>query len=195
MDAAASQRALTEYAESLIRYKARKLATTRGFTSSDMEDIEQDLRTALLEAYPTYDRNRATYATFVATVVRNAISSMIRHRTQACRDYRKEEYSLQEKVQDGEGKAIERGQQLDGDQCAIRRGLRCRTRQDQAALKMDVDAVVAGLPNDLRKVADLLKVYPVAEAARRLHVPRSTLYSAISQLRVFFEAAGFGTPR
>jgi len=190
MDANQTQIQLTGYDRELIRCKARQIVGKAGFTRDDIEDIESELTTDLLTRLPKFDPEKAQRDTFADRIVTRRISNLIRYRIQEKRDYRREACSLNEMIVDREGNTVERAQTMCGDAAAIRLGTRDRTRCQEANLRFDVSVMLKGLPEDLRQVAEELKSKSVADTARALGVPRSTLYGAIGRLRVIFAEAG-----
>lgn len=181
---------ISDYAAETIRHKARQLAGTAGFTKDDIEDIEQDLAVDLLERLPKFNPNRAKHTTFVARLIERKIANLIRYRTQECRDYRRMECSLSENLEDSEGEITERAVTISQDAVDIRMDHRVRSREDDTWLPPDVAAVIAGLPDDLRRVAEQLMAGSFARAVKALGMPRATLYGARDRLRAIFEDAG-----
>jgi hypothetical protein len=60
-------------------------------------------------------------------------------------------------------------------------------------LELDVGEVLSGLPDELRPIADALTTMSVADAGRKLGIPRWKLYEVyLPQLREVFEARGLG---
>lgn len=192
MQANRKQQQITDYAAVLIRCKARQLVGKAGFTWDDVEDLEQEMRLDLLERLAKFDPDKAKRTTFVARVVERKISKLFRDRAREKRDYRRECGSLNDPIQDGEGETVERAYTMDQDAADIRMGLRDHTREDEAMLSFDVALVLSGLPENLRPVAQELMDKTITEAAKRLGMPRSTLYGAIARLRPYFEDAGLG---
>ena len=181
---------LNDYAETLIHHKARQLVGEAGFTADDIEDLEQELRLDLLTRLPKFDPKKATYNTFVARLVERKISNLIRHRTREMRDYRCEEGSLNgsaETVEAGNEK-VERIETITQDEYDLRWGRYRFPAAERLDLQLDVSMILSKLPLDLRKLAELLKTMSIAEAARELGVPRSTIYSSgLVRLRQAFE--------
>lgn len=185
-----NQSQITDYAKELIHHRARQLVGTAGFTPGDIEDIESELRTDLLGRMPKFDAAKAQCNTFVDRIVTRKISNLIRYRMQQKRDCHHKLCSLNELIEDGESNTVERAQTVCHDAAYIRLGRRYRTRSQEASLRLDVSIVVGGLPKDLRRVAEELKTKTVAQAAKALGLPRSTLYGAIGRLRIIFRDAG-----
>ena len=79
---------LGEYANDLIRSKARTLIGKAGFTSADCEDIEQELALDLLVRLENYDPKKSKRSTFMARVVEHRIATLLEERHAACRDWR-----------------------------------------------------------------------------------------------------------
>ena len=72
-----------------------------------------------------------------------------------------------------------------------RRGCTTRCPNRQAELKHDVNAVIAGLTPELRKLAELLKTNSVRQAAEEMNVSRHYLTTLVSELRNVFEKNNF----
>jgi len=84
---------------------------------------------------------------------------------------------------------MEIGETVSQDEIDLRTGRYNRTAAERAHLQMDMDAVVAGLPPELRQVADMLRSHSVAEVARKLGIPRRTFREKyLAQLRKVFAA-------
>lgn len=181
------------YAAWLIRLKAKQLVGRAGFTQSDRPDIEQELHLDLLRRLPKLDESRAKRTTFIRHVVENRVASLLAERTAAARDYRRCTTSLDEPA-DGEGGscATALGDTLDGDAFLRRLG---RGDGDDAGgqdLRLDVERVLAALPEDLRALAEGLMAETASEVARRHGVAHSTLRYRIGRLREHCEGAGLG---
>jgi RNA polymerase sigma-70 factor (ECF subfamily) len=71
---------LDTYAQQLIRYKARRLVRKPGFTTSDQEDVEQDLALHLLRKAKHFEPSRAALNTFVSRVLDSGVIAIIRKR-------------------------------------------------------------------------------------------------------------------
>jgi RNA polymerase sigma factor (sigma-70 family) len=193
MDANQKHPEINEYAESAIRVKARQLVGTAGFTTSDVADIEQELRVELLLRLPKFDPQKATYNTFVTRIVEGKAAKLVRHRMRELRDYRRNCCSLDDVVEDGDGCFVARAETMDRDETDIRTDKRARTREEQAQLQTDVAFALETLPDDLRAVAEcVMESATLAEATKKLGMPRMTLYGALERLRRQFEDAGVG---
>jgi RNA polymerase sigma-70 factor (ECF subfamily) len=55
---------------------------------------------------------------------------------------------------------------------------------------MDLDRAIASLPDELRDLCERLRYDTMAEIAREMGVPRTTLYDRLSKLRDAFREAG-----
>jgi len=71
---------LDENVQRLIRYKARRMVGKAGLTSSDVDDIAQDICLDLLSRWPTYRPERAQSSTFIARLVEHKLATILRHR-------------------------------------------------------------------------------------------------------------------
>jgi len=181
---------LSDYAIRHIRRRARQLARTEGFAAQDIEDIRQDLIVDLLERLPKFDPAKATCNTFVARIIERKVAKLIRDRNCEKRDPRREECSLNECIDDGEGGSVEHIQTIAAEEADRRLGRQARSDQETAELALDVEAVLKRLPDNLRRLCELLKTGSIADAARAMGVPRTTLHDHVKKLRQVFEAAG-----
>jgi len=190
MDASKKQQGIDEYAARVIRHKARQLVGTAGFTKSDREDLEQEMMLDVLQRLPKFDANKATHKTFVARIIERKISKLLRHQASEMRDYRRESYSLDERIDDGDGSTVARGETIAQEELDRRLGRRKRSDQEEWELAHDVAATLARLPEHLRRLCELLKTGSISEAAREMGVPRTTLNDHVKKLREIFEDAG-----
>lgn len=152
-----------DYAGWLARHTAVELVKTRDFTLSDRDDIEQDLIVRLLETWPKFDRARGSAKTFVATVVRNTVSNLIRHK-------RREQQTFAARTTAPEGEVPSHEHDID--------------------LECDLATVLARLPPEDRKLAERLMVSSVRDIADEDDVPVATVRNRVQRLREAFEAAG-----
>ena len=189
MDTNKKQYVINDYVEELIHHKARQLIGTAGFTRDDVEDLEQEMRLDLLERLPKFDPNKATYNTFMSRLVERKISNLIRHRTQEIRDFRCEEGSVHDVVECGD-KKVECIETVTQDEQDFRLGRHIHSTKAHQDLKLDISLVLSTLTPELRKLAELLKTMSITEVARKLGIPRSTLYDRITRLRGIFEDMG-----
>jgi RNA polymerase sigma-70 factor (ECF subfamily) len=189
MDTTHKHEQLTEYTMKLVQCKARQLVGKAGYTWGDIEDIEQDLTLDLLERLPKFDPAKATLNTFADRVVGRRLCNLLRHRQAEMRDYRREAFSMNEEVETEDG-MLEIIETVSQDEIDLRTGRCNRSVAERAHLQMDLNAVVAGLPPELRQVADMLRTQSVAEVARDLGIPRRTFREKhLAQLREVFAAS------
>lgn len=173
----------SEYAKTTIRCKARQLVGKAGFTSSDIEDIEQTLRTHLLQRLPSYDPAKAAPNTFVARMVDRKVKNMIRDRNNPKRDYHRESCSIHEVISDSSGESTYLYETMDE---AVIAG-RDRSPEESLDMSEDVLFVISTLPEDLRRIAEAVLAGTVRDAAKNLGISRTTLYKALRKMRPYFK--------
>ncbi|HUT61010.1 MAG TPA: sigma factor [Phycisphaerae bacterium] len=152
-----------------------------GFTASDREDIEQELMLDLFRRLPRFDPKRAKRKTFINRVVDHGVARLIERQQAEMRDYRRNGGSLSEEVKTPEGDRVERADLLDAE--AYRPG--CSVEDDRL-LELDVEAVLAELPDELSVVAIRLRTRSVAAVAREMGITRTALCEQIARLRRSF---------
>ena len=175
---------LDDYAANLIRNKARQLVGKAGLTQSDQPDIEQELMIDLLCRMQYFNPAKGKKTTFMARIVERRISTIFEARFAQCRDWRKC-YSLNYTIDNGEGLQSEMIDLLNNDEDSNR-----TSDLELSSLKMDVERVLATLPDDLKELCLKLKENTMTEIAKEMGVPRGTLYGRIKKIRKAFLAAG-----
>lgn len=185
-----NQQQLPEYAMNTIRHKARQLVGNYGYTESDVEDIEQALALDLIERLPRFNPEKASLNTFCARVIDRQISKIVRHRKREKRDYRRESTHLNAPVGSGGDDESSYVDVFDGGANLHHSKVGMPDHEDETALRLDVEATIERLPEDLKPIAECLRTENVLQASRTLGMPRSTLIDAIKRIRLFFEGAG-----
>jgi len=169
----------------LVRSKAKQLVGRYGFTASDRDGIEQELMRDLYQHLPRFNPKRANRRTFINRIVDHAVVTLIRRQQAAMRDHRRNGGSLNEDVKAPDGRVTKRADTLNAEM--NRAG---RSDLDSHLLVLDVHAVVAVLPEDLRDLAARLQTQSMAQAAREMGVARSVVYERVAELRRILERAG-----
>ncbi len=183
---------LTDYAKSLIRFKARQLARRTGFSRSDQEDLEQDLWLSLLDKANQFDPKRASLDTFIDRVVNTSIRMILRERNRQKRAHGFRAASLGGTISQKGGRPEPLGATLgEADRCRHTG----RVPNDDVARKESDDAVDHALdvmPEDLRDVCRRVMGGSIASAARELGTSRRQIRNALAESRPWLERAGFG---
>jgi len=179
-----------EEIEGIIRLKAKALSRSRGFHESEYEDIQQDLHLHWLEHRAGYKSARGNPLTFADIVLNNKIRSMIRARRAGKRDYRRNAYSLDDPLEsDGQIKGT-RHEIYDKDRYARQVGNETRSRLEIESTRSSIRDVLKVLPPHHRELTCRLAFQTMAEAAREMKVPRTTLYTWLEEIRAAFARAG-----
>lgn len=182
---------LNDYALELVHHKARQLVGKAGYTQDDVDDIKQDLIVDLLERLPQFDPAKATYNTFVARLVERKISNLLRDRKAQMRDHRREVCSLNDGIKACENEPVQRSTTISQDEHDIRTGKYQRPAEEREHLRMDMDALLADLPDELQRAARLLQSHSLTQAARAMGVSRDKFYdNYLPRLREAFAAKG-----
>jgi RNA polymerase sigma-70 factor (ECF subfamily) len=185
------QRILDGYARKVIRYKARQLIGKYGFTRDDYDDLQQEMMLDLLSRLGKYDPSKAGLSTFVARVVDRKVSNLIRHRKQEKRKFSVRVLPLDAEVDGQDGEPLGLDEVLSQDAFDDEVGRHDRPRSERLDLRIDLTLALDELPDDLRELARRLQTRTMAEIARELGVPRSTLYEkGMARLRKIFEDKG-----
>jgi RNA polymerase sigma factor (sigma-70 family) len=176
------------FAAKMIRQKAKQLVGHFGLMKSDREDIEQELKLALLERFDRFNPNTANWEAFTTMIVDHRIASLIDERWAEKREFCHNVVSLATQVPDTDGEQVELAQQIGGKHQERVTGVSLSDPIAEVELAHDLDVVCAKLPPDLRELVERLKYEPVAQIARDMGVSRRTLRDRVSKLRAHFEA-------
>lgn len=176
-----------KYAMRVIAHKVRRLIEDEEFLESDAEDLEQEILLDVLDRLPRYNAEKGMKPkTFVSMVIKRKICNLIRHRDQEMRNPSREECSLNECIPNGDSALIPRSETIAAPATKGQPG----ADGSACLLGDDINAVVSQLPEELRRICELLPKFTPAEVARELGLPRSTLNDRLKKLRAIFDAAG-----
>ena len=182
---------LDDYAIQLIKHKARQLVGRAGYTEDDRPDIEGDLTLDLLRRLPKFDPSRASRNTFIARVVEHGVARLIERQEAPMRDVRRCAASLNDRIEDDEGKSVERGELINQDTYLESTGQPTMPLADRVALRMDLDRVLATVTPEMRDLWERrADGQTFTEISRETGIPRGTLYERMKQLRKLVEDAG-----
>ena len=177
------------YAADLIRHKARQLVGKAGLTEDDRQDLEQELMIDLLGRMKHFNPAKGKKTTFMTRIVERRISTILEARFAQCRDWRKCIASLNDPIPGGDNDSAERIEQVCSDGQMGHHG-RDTNEQRQNDIRFDLERVIAALPEDLQDLCEKLQSSNMAEIAREMGVPRSTLYGKLTKLRDAFRDGG-----
>ena len=182
---------LPQEVTSLITVKAQQLVGHYRLTAPDRDDIEQQVTIEVVRRRSTVDAARAQQMGFLIRLVEHAIADIIESRRAGNRDYRREEGSLDQWVQDASGGWELRGEKITEDDAARRTGRPSTSRGDHHDLAIDLADAASRLSPRLRRIfeqyASLGSAREVAKAAGLHH---SSVCDALKQIKEHFEAAG-----
>ena len=182
---------LNQYARDLIGRKARQLVGRHGFTRDDEEDLQQEMTLRLILRLPKFDARKAKRKTYTSRALDRIAVDLIRFQKREKRDCRLESYSLDERIGDGEGHSIRRGETLSQDEYDFRTEKHTRPESERCDMSMDVWAAISELPQDLEAVTRLLPTHSISEVARVLGLHRDTIHrDRLVRLREIFEDKG-----
>ena len=184
-----------KYATKRAHFKARQLLGMHGFTESDFEDIQQELLMHVLKQMPNFDSDKADIRVFITTVIDKRIVNMIEEQEAECRDYRRNERSLDEPMSDNGDDGEDGGMTTFGDtiteeQADARLGRVRRSPLEQADLAADMAKVLSRLSSRDRRICALMTTHNIREICRRLKLSHFCVYQRIKTIRrVFTEAS------
>jgi len=176
---------LTDEDETTVHHYARALVGQAGFTISDVEDIEQELRHDILLRLPKYNPARSKRTTFATRVIEHKCVDLIRHRRAEMRALNMDVQSLQDEVETDEGTVWLVAIVTRADQD---RRLNCDVRMnEEARLRRDLAETSAQVPAELRSLCADLQTKTVCEIAAERGMTRFAVYRRLRRLRSWVE--------
>lgn len=183
----------TEYARTLIRVKARQIVRRPGFSSSDSDDVEQDLFLHLLNQIQQFDPSRGSFNTFISRVVDSAVAMLVRERGRNKRAPATGVIrSLEVMVDQTDGPPSPLGATLSQDDAQRRTGVAAMSNSDLFELADDIAHLMDALPPELQAVCRARMDRNRKETERDLDLSRRNYDAAIEQIREHFALGGFG---
>jgi RNA polymerase sigma factor (sigma-70 family) len=181
-----------EYAKTVIRVKARQLCRRPSFSTSDTEDVEQDLFVHLLNQIQQFDPSRGSLNTFIARVVDSAVAMLVRERGRNKRAPATGVIqSLEVMVDQADGPPAPLGATLSQADAERRTGGRSMSGIDLFELADDVAHLIDALPPELQAVCRARMNRNRSETERELGLSRRGYDAAIQQIREHFAQGGF----
>lgn len=159
---------------------ASRLMGSYGFTADDWGDLRQDMLLDCLRRLPRYDAARGTWQGFVRRVIRNRVCVLVSQQA------RRRQFEQLE----GDGEQVDRSEALAPQACRHRHGPRTPGQHFGLELRLDIQRVLAGLPEPLRVVAAQLGETTVADICRRTGRSRSSVNHMVLRIRSAFRKAG-----
>ena len=182
-----------EYAKTVIRVKARQLCRRPSFSTSDTDDVEQDLFLHLLNQIQQFDPSRGSLNTFIARVVDSAVAMLVRERGRNKRAPATGVIqSLEVMVDQIDGPPSPLGATLSQDDAQRRTGVDAKSHIDLFELADDIAHLMDALPPELQAVCRARMDRNRKETERDLDLSRRNYDAAIEQIREHFAQGGFG---
>ena len=184
-----SNEKLDRFTRGIVRRKVKQLIGRAGFTKQDREDLEHDFYARVLQGMRSFDSNIAHRNKFVTAIVERYVANILRDKRAEKRDHRRVN-TLHVMVDIGEDEKVELAQTISQRELNAQRHRYPRSEEELAQLAQDLAEVMAKLPDDLRKLAERLQAQTLAEMARDMGIPRTTLHGSVRRLCQRFEKAG-----
>jgi RNA polymerase sigma factor (sigma-70 family) len=159
------------YVETLISTTARKSVRNGSVSKDDREDLEQDLRLAVLSSIRGFDPMESSWHTYANGVVHRAIKMRMRGHLAACRNPNR----CRTLINDSE---------INNASCCMSiADIRLIDEEHQIEHGEEIRAVVDRLPRDQRTLANLLMNLEPGAACRQLGWTRDRYYQNRARIR------------
>lgn len=173
-----------------IRVKAGQLIKRRDFSSSDFEDLQQDMRLYLLEKAHLFDPGRGNLESFVTKAINSCVAMKLRDREFLKRREDKKAISLERTMVEHEGEITDLGHVLLEDDGQRRTRAYPKSDTEQFERREAVEHVMGKLDPDDRDLLLSIAEHGLKETARMRGVSWRQVTNARDRLRKEFEKAG-----
>ncbi len=184
-----SNEKIDRFTRGIVRRKVRQLIGRAGFTKQDREVLEHDFYARVLQGMRSFDSSIAHRNKFVTAIVERYVANILRDKRAEKRDYRRVN-TLHVMVDIGEDEEVDLAQMISQRDLNAQRHRYPRSEEELARLAQDLTEVMSKLPDELRDLAERLKMQTRSEIARDMGIPRTSLGELIRRLRRRFEDAG-----
>jgi len=174
------------FAGRLIRRKAAQLIGKTNLVATDRDDLEQDLRIALMAQLPKFDPTKAHWNAFVTVVVNRQVARLLEYRKRKKRGYTEHVVSLSAQVPGENGEPTELSRMIRPEQQGFLVAMPLHDNQEAFEVEHDVSLVMSKLTDEQRDLCRHLMHRSVTEAARILRIPRSTIQDRVQEIRQVF---------
>jgi len=176
--------------ERAVRIYSRRLIGIAGFVEHNLDDIRQEMRLELLARFSSFDPRRAQRSTFIARVLEHKAGQIVRHRIAEKRDYRREEYSLNDAIRDPDGRKIMRVQNLTDADCSGRLNPSVRPPVDHGAQRETLALAMARLTEPQRAICMRLMHVSQKQLCRETGMSVRALQRHLREIRQCMKHAG-----
>ncbi len=177
------------FAGRLIRRKARQLVGKARIGEADRDDIEQELRIALLERLDRFNPLRSHWQAFVLAVIDRRVASLLKALRAQKRKHRENLLSLSSVVSGEEGLPAELGDTLLPRHQEFLVGAILNDHQSAFALADDLASVIARLTQEQQQLCERRRTQTVTEIAKDMGVARSTVVYWFAKITEAFREA------
>lgn len=171
------------FAARYIRRKARRLIGHTSLRLHDRDDIEQELSAAVWQAAPLFDPSVGEWASVVATVVERSAAQLLARRRREKRRPENTTDSLDVQVRDADGFEVPLASQIGRDHQAAITGNDALEEHERTELRLDLETLLAQLPEEDRALFLELANHSQIEVARRRGLARRTIRDLLERAR------------
>ncbi|MBF0214758.1 MAG: sigma-70 family RNA polymerase sigma factor [Magnetococcales bacterium] len=157
----------------VIRFKARQLSRLPGFSCSEIEDLEQEMVIDVLRRLPNFDPARSGLPTFISRIIGHCAATLVTRKRADSLKGTMAWISLDE---------LETG--FAPEMMGTPSGM------DHIHLAVDIGRLLGRLPNEHRRICQLLVLLDKPAIPQRLGMGRTTFYRRLGEIRSQFLKAG-----
>jgi RNA polymerase sigma factor (sigma-70 family) len=181
---------LTDYAKTLIEFKARQLSRRRGIGQSDRDEIQQELWLAVVNQADRFDPSRASLDTFIDRVVNTGVAIVLRDRERQKRAMGFRAASLDTVLKDADCSKPPLAAKITEDDHHRRLGTERRDEHDDRERAEAVASALGHMPPAVSDVCRRVMGGSISSAAEELKTSRRQIRKSLDVARQHFQDAG-----
>ncbi len=178
------------FAHRYIRFKVHQLVGRR-IRKSERDDLEQELKIRVFQAFPSFDPGVADWDVYVTTIVERQIATLLEARRRQKRQGELTVDSLADEATDCDGQVCELADTVSLEDVARHTGQHEMSDLDRMIFEHDLETVIGQLSEKDQAICRALQRHSIQQAARKLKMPRTTVQSVALRLRGLLEEKGF----
>ncbi|TWT40192.1 hypothetical protein KOR42_49340 [Thalassoglobus neptunius] len=188
----AQEAIVSNYARTLIPFKARQLCRKAGFTPSDQEDIEQQLWMAVLAQVDNYNPERASLDTMIDCIVDSSARMILRERRTRRRTNSTPVESIDLPICCEEDLESTLADCLHAGDRVRHRGAFSRDEQLLDETREAVEQALQNTPTGVRDVCRRVMGGSILGTSKALGISRRQVRKRLAEAKEAFENSGFG---
>lgn len=170
-------------ASRIIRAKARRLIGHGRLTTSDLDDLRQQLTLALIMAVDKFDPKIAEWEAFVSTIIERSADKLLIKRKAKRREHRHHVTSLSSLVEDEDGQQVALGTQLQELHRESMTGRYGSSEHEHVEIRDEACMLMEQMSEETLRLCESLETQSLTQASQTLDICKKTARKRLNQVQ------------